>query len=79
MRDRPRLSSDGSSAVVELWERDVRRILEAHNRHDLIARFEHADRGDPARLISAPWATKRRLARELALLAELVGELAAPP
>jgi hypothetical protein len=76
IRDKPQISEDGSSALVQIWERDVRRALTAYARHDLLERFEAADGFDAARFMSRPWATKRRLARELAVLAEFLTELA---
>jgi hypothetical protein len=77
LRDTARISDDGSSAVVEIWERDVQRALERSERHDLLERFNHADRPDPAKLLSSAWATRRRLGRELAEVAVFINELAA--
>jgi len=74
IREKPRISDDGSSAVIEVWERDLRRTLEADGRHDLIQRFE-ADGPDLARFVSGAWATRRRFDRELRVLADAVTEL----
>lgn len=75
LRDKARISDDGSSAVIEIWERDVRRAIEEAGRYDLTQRFDTASRSDPTRFISASWATKRRLARELDALAQFLGEV----
>lgn len=75
LREKARISDDGSSAVIEVWERDVRRAIEEAGRSDLLERFDNSDRPDLAKLVSGSWATKRRLARELDVVAEFAGEL----
>ena len=74
LRSTARISDNGACAVIEVWEEDVRRALARGERPDLTTRFDQPDRLDAAKLVSAPWATKRRFARELAMVAEFVGD-----
>lgn len=72
------ISSDGSSATIEVWEQDLVLLLEDAGRHDLVTRLEARNRADFARgVVSEPWATKARMDRRLVLLSEFVRELSA--
>jgi hypothetical protein len=73
-----RISDDGSSALIEMWEAGIVDTLEAHHRHDLVVRFEASDSLDLwRRVVSQTWRTKARMRRELLVLAEFCDQLRA--
>jgi hypothetical protein len=78
-RSPARVSIDRSSAPIEIWEEDVVHFLKNNGRDDLALRFERQEISDRLRgLWSAALETRKRVDRELNLLAEFVRELEVP-
>lgn len=71
-----KVSMDGSSARVEMWEQEVVTAFVKADRADLVTRFEARDPYDFGRsLVSGVWQTRARMRRELHILGEVLAEL----
>jgi len=70
------ISEDGTSGPIDVWEQEVRMLLEAAGREDLALRFAQRATSERWRgWVSGPWSTRTRMDRKLLLLSEFMKEL----